>query len=957
MNMSLWVAPDMNLPIFERVEQFLASASPELRALWAKPGDESGYLPLVQHLGDTVCVAAALWDEWLAGSVKMSLEKKTGMGESDLRTLFLFLAGTHDVAKATIKFARQIEPDELGRLIVDDIAATGLPMRMSKVEEGAKHFQHGLVGEVLVGAWLLEQGCPKRVANALGSVVGAHHGIATTGEALKQAARILRRYPKEWTALQQEILNGMARVTGVEEVLPRLPVNLHADVTMRLAGLLIMADWIASNERGFPMVASGPQAERVRAGCRAVDLTRPWAVDLPPGEDPDAFYRQVFGWPEHFGARPMQRAALEAAADVEGACLFIVEAPTGEGKTEAALAAGQRIAADTRAQGLLMAAPTMGTANGLFNRVTEWAVRNTPENTVTSMNLVHSRKMLSADFDRLRLGGIGTDTDTDTDTDTGGGQGTVVASQWMQGTKKAMLSDFVVATVDQVLMMALQMRHSMLRHIGLAGKVIIVDEVHAYDLYMQSYLQVALRWLARYGVSVILLSATLPEETKRALIGAYGSEFHDAFPAELSAAYPLITVVDRQGVREIEVKPRPMDIAASLEIVPDEVDDLRRLVEKLASEGGCLLVICNTVRRAQEAYAEISQAFPGEVELHHSAFIASERAFKEDRLREALGPDSHRGRGRPYRRIICATQVAEQSLDIDADALITDIAPMDLLIQRIGRMHRHQRPAEDRPAALREPQVYVRGLLATHPVPVFDRGSAAVYEPAILMSTVANLPSAFRRPDDVSDLVQRTYSPDFIPPADWTEAYGEAKAQLTLNQGIAQGRARAYQVPDPIHADTLEGMFARYHRRMEDTPPMGEEAGVAQVRDTDPTIEVIPVIGTRYGYRPMPIPGTGDRDIELADGDVPDWDTAFRLASSVIRLPPRLTRFPSDFDVVIDQLERQTPTGWMEHFLVKGQVALLFDADGEANLNGTRLRYTSELGLEMLSWEKHQNTE
>lgn len=949
MNMSLLVMPNMELPIFEHVEQFITSASPELGAQWAKPGDELGHLPLVQHLGDTVCVAAVLWDEWLAESVKSSLREKADIEESDLRTLFLFLAGAHDVAKATLKFARQIEHDERGRLIVDDIAATGLPMKMTKAEAESRHFQHGLVGELLVTDWLRTRGSPRAVAGALGAVIGAHHGVATNGDARKQAERILRRYPGAWKNLHAEILNGMAQVTGAEGVVPRLPYEMNADVTMRLAGLLIMSDWIASNERAFPMVASGPQAERVRDGFEAVKLTRPWAVSFNADEGVDEFYRRAFGWPGHFSARPVQKAAFEAVSDLNGSCLLIVEAPTGEGKTEAALAAGQRIAAETRAQGLLMAAPTMGTANGLFHRVAQWAAYNTPEHTVTSMNLVHSRKMLSEDFRKLRMGGIGTDTD--------GGQGTVVASQWMQGTKKAMLSDFVVATVDQVLMMALQMKHSMLRHIGLAGKIIIVDEVHAYDLYMQSYLQVALRWLARYGVSVILLSATLPTQTKMALVEAYGGETQDEFPAALSVGYPLITVVDRQGVREIEVESRPTDIEASIEIVSDSLGDLRGIVEKLTEDGGCLLLICNTVRRAQDAYEEIVRAFPGEVELHHSAFLASDRAFKEDQLREALGPEARRGEERPYRRIICATQVAEQSLDIDADALITDIAPMDLLIQRIGRMHRHQRPAEDRPAALREPQVYVRGLLRMDPVPVFDGGSAAVYEPAILMSTLANLPASFRRPDDISTLVQNTYSPDFVPPTAWAEAYSEAKARLKMNQGTAEGRARAFQIPEPMYADKLEGLFKRYHRIMSEKTPTGEEAGAAQVRDTDPTIEVIPVIATEYGYRPMPVPGGESRDIELVDGDVPDWDTAFQLASSVIRLPARLTRFASDFDAVIDQLEEQTPEGWMGHFLVKGQVALRFNAAGEAELNGRLLRYSSDLGLEVVSGEKYQRPE
>ena len=384
---------------------------------------------------------------------------------------------------------------------------------------------------------------------------------------------------------------------------------------------------IASNEKGFLMVASGSQAERVRAGFAAVDLTRPWAVEHQPDEGTDEFTVGP-SRPEHF-KRARCRGRVRGVSDGDGACLLIVEAPTGEGKTEAALAAGQRIAADTRAQGLLLAAPTMGTANGLFHRVAEWATRNTPEHTVTSMNLVHSRKMLSADFEKLRMGGIGTDTDD--------GHGAVVASQWMQGTKKAMLSDFVVATVDQVLMMALQMKHSMLRHIGLAGKVIIVDEVHAYDLYMQSYLQLALRWLARYGVSVILLSATLPKETKLALVEAYGSETQDTF-LEACRGVSADHRGRRAGVREIEVESRPTDIEASIEIVPDGLMSCGGSSRSSLEDGGCLLIISNTVRRAQDAYAEISQAFPEEVELHHSAFPGLGPRLHEDRLREASAP-------------------------------------------------------------------------------------------------------------------------------------------------------------------------------------------------------------------------------------------------------------------------------------------------------------------------------
>lgn len=935
----------MNAPLFERMEQFVAGASPALTALWAKSGDEDGWLSVPQHLADAACVAACVWDVWVADSVKRYLGEKLGMDDAEVKALLTFLAGIHDLGKISLRFARQIEHSEHGRTIVDAIADTGLSMTMARGEAEASKFMHGLVGEVIFAEWLKKQGCSPGRASTMAAIIGAHHGIASTGDDRKAVQKILRRYPVDWVKLQNEALDGILQTTGARDLLSRLPRRLNADVAMPLAGLIVMSDWIASNADSFPMVARGNQAERIRAGMEALDITGTWNVESREGEDADEFYRRAFGWPQEFGARPIQKAVLDALDTVDGPCLLIIEAPTGEGKTEAALAAGQRIAAETGAQGLLLATPTMSTSNGLFQRTLDWAARNTPDTDVTSMNLVHSRRLFSQEFGKFRARGIEEDAEN--------GHGSVVASQWFNGTKKAMLSNFVVATVDQVLMMALQMRYSMLRHIGLAGKVIVIDEVHAYDLYMGSYLKMALRWLARYNVSVVLLSATLPHDVKLGLATAYEALCPDMIPEKLSDAYPLLTVVDKQGVREIEVESRPTDIEATIEVISDDMETLRNLVDDLCVDGGCALIICNTVRRAQEVHEEFGRRYPDAVELHHSAFMASERTQKEENLRKELGPDSHRGAGRPDLKIIVATQVAEQSLDIDADVLITDIAPMDLLIQRIGRIHRHSRPVDDRPEKLRQAQVYIRGLEQTSPVPVFEGGSAAVYEPAILMSTMAHLPETFRRPDDVSALVQAVYSPEFTPPEAWAEEYAVAWGAMKEQHDRAESRARTFQIPPPELASDLSKLFTRYHAAMEKVPA-GEEAGAAQVRDADPTFEVIPIIGTDYGYRPVPLPGEETLDLDYMDDAAPDSRTAFRLASSVLRLPARFSRYDSIFKRTINRLEADTPVGWMQHFLLKGQVALRLDENGEINLEDHQLRYSSELGLQILDQPRTQ---
>lgn len=930
--------------LFERLESFVARASTELSSLWAKSGDDSGWLPLPQHLADTAAVASLLWDRWTSDSIKRLLADKLRMTEPEVKALVVFLAGVHDVGKATVEFTRQIEHTARGREILDDVAAGGLPLDPSSPNSGHIRFPHGLAGEIILRTWLLEQGCRRATANSISAIIGAHHGVATDARDAKPAERLLAGYHPAWLDVHAEILDGVASSSGFAKSMQSLPRKLYADSAMPLTGLLVMADWIASNADAFPMTASGRLADRARTGFDALGLTGPWHARADLRDGIDAYYRNAFGWPGEFGARPIQRAAIEALSDVDGPSLIIVEAPTGEGKTEAALAVGHVIASRSRAQGLLLAAPTMGTSNGLFPRATDWAARNTPDGHVTSMNLVHSRRHFSRDFRQLRTRGIAEDSPH--------GHGSVVASQWFNGPKRSLLSNFVVSTVDQVLMMALQMRHSMLRHIGLAGKVVVIDEVHSYDLYMSSYLRKALQWLARYGTSVVLLSATLPREKKLELVAAYGGEVTDELPDELSTAYPLLTVTDRNGVRELVVESRPTDATATVEVIQDGLPRLADLVGDLVSDGGCLLVICNTVRRAQDTYRLLSDGYPGEVELHHSAFMASARALREDGLRRALGPDSHRGSGRPDRKIIVSTQVAEQSLDIDADALITDIAPMDLLIQRIGRIHRHARPASDRPEKLRRPRVYVRGIEETDPVPIFEAGSAAVYEPAILMATLANLPAVFRRPDDISRLVQATYSPDFAPPDGWIPAYAELASNMRAARELSRKRAETFQIPAPRNAAKLAKLFERYHRDMEKTL-VGDEAGAAQVRDSDPTFEVIPIIDTEYGYRFVPLADgdagdghdAGDAGTEFVDDAIPDYPAALRLASSVLRLPSRFSRYDSVFDRVIEKLELDTPVGWAGHFLLKGHVALRLDADGVIELDGRRLRYSADIGL------------
>lgn len=927
------------------VESFHDNLSPAALALWAKSGSdlsradgEDPWLCLPQHMLDSAGAAQHVWANWAPHSVRESVAREAGVSVEEAGTLLCWLAAVHDVGKAILVFQTQLEAREGFGHFLNRLRNAGLPHRPSALERTTGRLHHSLASMVLVRRWLLAEGMKRTHASRIAAVLDAHHGSPSLQESRATAEEILRQYTGPWADVHHELLEFAAEISGIREVLPSLRTKLQGSGQMLLTGLVIMADWIASTEEAFPLTTRGYSGERAAECLDRVDLTPPWTPHPAHSleqEEFDAHLRQRFQWPSTAQARPVQVAAAQASRELDGPGLLVIEAPTGEGKTEAALTAAEILAANSGAGGLIVAAPTMSTADGLFRRVLDWTAR-TGDHGVASMFLAHSKSRLNSEYRQLRSTGIGMD-------EHDGAEGAVIASQWMSGRKKGILSNFSVATVDQVLFLALQAKHSMLRHLGLAGKVVVIDEVHAYDAYMSEYLATALSWLARYQVPVVLLSATLPVEQKKQLLEAYASEVTRAEIGELSSAYPLVTTVGATGLREISGRSRRSDLHAQVALLDD---DLAALLDRLradAATGGCVLIICNTVRRAQETYRAVREVFPGEVELHHAAFLSSARVTKEAALREALGPHARRGAGRPERRFVIATQVAEQSLDIDVDMLVTDIAPVDLLIQRIGRLHRHLRPDSDRPESMRTPQVLLRGIVTVDP-PEFESGSEAVYGRKLLLSTLAvlrerTLAHGFTRPDDIAPLVQTAYgSAPPIPPA-WTAIWEEAAAEHDRRRDRARARSATYRFPLPAAAGSLDDLF-RVGRTSIDTAD-GEERGFAQVRDSDPTVEVIPIEATEGGYRPL----GGAGDLDFSPDAAPESRVALDLASSTVRLPARFTRFEKIFEETLDQLERTTPPGWQASTWLKGQVALPLDANGGIDLAGRRLVYDQELGL------------
>lgn len=913
--------------------------------LWAKSGEDGKWLSVPQHMRDSASVAGLLWDHWLSNSLRQLLVSESSLEPAGVRSLLQWLAGVHDVGKIDSEFIRQIEQQSEYAWLVERARIVGLDFRTKPT---AHRIPHSHISDALVAGYLTDKtGLPRRKSRTYSAVVGSHHGLPMPIGDRDRAAQHVEWLSAQWRELQQNALSVMAAETGFDQILDSLPRTLATPTQMVLTGLVIMTDWIASNADACPLTTDGrdDRPGRVEAAFSHIDPTTAWVPKPPKIETKGAFHMR-FNWSPARRARPTQTLALELARNLPqgDSGLMIVEAPMGEGKTELALLCAEVMAAKNGSGGLMVATPTMATADGLLRRVGTWAESAMAQgDQIISLVLAHSKSHLNTQFrglPRLR--------------DIHDPAGAVVAHEWLSGRKKGILANAVVGTVDQVLFMALQSKHMMLRHLGLAQKVVIIDEVHAYDSYMSHYMERALTWLGHYRTPVILLSATLPHSRKEKLAAAYlqglRSRKEIVSIARSDSSYPVTTVVQRSGVTSHAAPPSGREQQVDLSLMDEGNAAIRAALEQTADEGGCTAVVCSTVDRAQGVFAIAKELVGDDAVLLHSRFTARERVAKETVLLDELGPGASRRAGtRPYRRIVVASQVIEQSLDVDFDHMITDIAPSDLILQRIGRLHRHPRAAGDRPSWAQLPTVRIRGVLSPptpEAPPLIDDLVSLIYPEHLLLAscTALGLLSETPRvslPTDIPHIVHATYEEPATPES-WRERSEQAWQVYTSTRDEAENRAESFRVGRPRPGTTLSHLFGQLSDDV-DRGEWGEQRGLAQVRDTDPTLEVLIVMTTPYGYRPLP--WFVDKEaVETHYGMEPSWETAQVLAASSVRLPRHFSK-EWVFAQAIEMLEAETDVAWRRHPLLRGQVMLRLNPEGETTLVGRRLRYDQELGL------------
>lgn len=919
----------------------------ELTHYWAKLGrredgrEQRGYHPLICHLIDVAAVTEALWDEVLAAPAREQIAAALALPPEEARAWTAFLAGLHDTGKACPAFTLRPEARPLWSLYGGRGGWTGQ----------ASDAPHGAVtARELPGILTEAFGVPRRVALRLAQITGGHHGIFFEPERLKGKSDALGG--SRWQAARTALVQDLAARLGSRELLRRAPSAPDNPASMLLAGLITVADWIGSDEEHFGYAAETNGTLRLPLDTYAALARERAQTALHDGgwanwRQPAAPAALAELFPFITAPRPLQQLAEDVAAERPG--IVVIEAPMGEGKTEAALLLADHWGVAPGPRGFYIALPTQATSNQMFGRVRDMLARRTAATGDTAnLLLLHGHASLSTDMEELERAGRERFRPGDVYSEERPGQGGVAAAAWFLGRKRGLLAPFGAGTVDQALLAALQVKHGFVRLFGLAHRAVIIDEVHAYDAYMETLLVRLLEWLGALGSPVALLSATLPRARTAALVQAYlrgRGEAADVPPEP--EPYPRITWASPGAA------PRSRHIAGTRPMAPLSLEwvdgalpedgapfPLAQALREALASGGCAAVICSTVRRAQQMYRALAHHFPPEeLSLFHARFLQEDRAARETRALTAFGKD---GAHRPHRAVLVATQVIEQSLDLDFDLMVSDMAPADLLLQRAGRLHRHTRP---RPPGLEQPRLWVcRPETVEGGVPRFSRADLAIYDSHVLLRSWLALRGreSLALPDDIEALIEAVYDgrpcpvgePEAVRAA-WA-ATGEEHTAFVKQQ---EEQAKMAYLPRP-GADAALWEMVRQPRE-EDAPEL-HPAFQARTRLAPPSVTVAVLHATPAG----PALGRDGPPLDLTAR--PDRQTARALLRRSVSL--------SDRRVVFALLAQAPPAGWARTAVTQGLRCLAVDARGAVAVPGTewRLRLDPETGIEIVRAESDE---
>ncbi len=459
-----------------------------------------------------------------------------------------------------------------------------------------------------------------------------------------------------------------------------------------LAAITVISDWLGSNEQFFPFCSESMELSEYWANYALANAEKAVAT-LPKRSSITPFNGIKNLFPFIAKPTPLQQQALSCQLTNIGPELFIMEDVTGAGKTEASMILAHRLMAAGKAHGIYIGMPTQATANGIYQRTAKVYGQLYQADSHPSLVLAHGASYMNPTFTQtiINLDNISQQKYLNNDN-----SASSECNEWFVDTrKKSLLAEVGVGTLDQALMAVMPFKHQSLRLLGLRHKLLILDEVHAYDSYMVKLLESLLHYHASQGGSAIILTATLPFFLREKLLNAFYSGLTST-PSSLTVntdlPFPLFTQLNQKSLVEQAIETRD-EVKRQVKI--DWIDNINSGIEKIKKaieQGKIICWIKNSVADAISLYQQIKQNLhldTKQILLFHSRFAYCDRLAIEQKTIEWAGKTSNNTIRSA--KIIIATQVIEQSLDLDFDEMISDIAPIDLLIQRAGRLQRHVR--------------------------------------------------------------------------------------------------------------------------------------------------------------------------------------------------------------------------------------------------------------------------
>ena len=745
---------------------------------WGKAASSSNKSDMAYHLLpyhslDVAAVGRVLLDE--NPNYLKHLQSLTGIASVNLGKWITFLLALHDIGKFADSF-QGLNPDVL--------------MRLQERESDREYYErHDSLGWFLWKESLKEQfqehgviprstGSKRRKVSTspidiwIAAMVG-HHGQPPKPVSSRQIRDDFND-AVDFNAATSFLSDLIPLLLEDKTAFPECELGSIQRASWWLSGFAVLCDWLGSNTEFFPYqnareplevywekakrrAAQAIQATELTGSSPSLSLDLSDLIEPPDGLTPEP--------------TPLQKAVSDYEIK-DSPQVFILEDVTGAGKTEASVLLAHRLMKNGLGNSVYFALPTMATANTMYGRMRHVYQKLFAQSVQPSLVLAHGAAAMSDGFQQSIVGRYSVQ---HTEYDANEQSAEAHCNSWLaDNRKKSLLAEIGVGTIDQVLLAVLPSRHQSLRLLGLLNKVLIVDEVHACDAYMHELLCALLRAHAAAGGSAILLSATLPHHQRRSLLQAYadGQKWPKVSLQKTDDySYPLMSKMDLYGAHEQVIATRDSVKREVTTVFIHDEAEVEQLLKATVENDQCVCWIRNTVKDAVESYQKLSAAHPEwSIDLFHARFALGDRIDIEKRVVERFNKES--GVASRHGQILIATQVVEQSLDLDFDTLVTDLAPVDLVIQRAGRLRRHSRDQQGNRISGQDQ----RGNVSLHILspPISDTPSPKWYTARFpnaqkvyehhgqlwLTATLLYRRGKFRMPDDARRLIEGVYGDD-----------------------------------------------------------------------------------------------------------------------------------------------------------------------------------------------------